>query len=549
MMTTVMTMTVMVTLSLVVLDRTIASQRFARNDQDWNAALSAAQAGLDDYVQRLNNSNGSYYIYNTANPDAANLAMGTVSSKPRWAPVPQSVGATRAWFHYDVNTNGYTGANSAPQNGNIVVTATGKVGTRTRTLSGSVRRSGFMDHMYFTDFETKDPILYDGGSSDGYHDAAWAQTNCADKYFDARGSTAARNSGCSKIQFADDTLDGPVHSNDAILICDHATFRKQVSTAYVASALTSNRTYRTSGCSSTSGTTFSPSVNNPKTVPVVSMPMTNSGLKALTASGATPRGCLYVGPTKIQLKQGTMYVTSDWTKPSSLPAGCALKTWNPIPAAGVVYVDDVPSFGTSDPNSWATGSETGKPSCPGTGNLLGYPINNDTGWTYPCKSGDVFIEEYQKSSANALDGRVTVAASHDIYITGNLEYRNGTSGQSLLGLIANNYIYYWHPVRSSSSNTGNGNYPSIVSACMVSVAHSVMTMNYDLGSDLGSLTVIGSIAQKYRGVVGTSGGTGYSKDYRYDPRLVYDAPPHFLEPTSSSFVPTIVQEKAPAYSA
>ena len=50
---------------------------------------------------------------------------------------------------------------------------------------------------------------------------------------------------------------------------------------------------------------------------------------------------------------------------------------------------------------------------------------------------------------------------------------------------------------------------------------------YDIGSDIGDLSVRGSIAQRWRGAVGTSSGTGYDKDYGYDTRLVYSSPPYF----------------------
>ena len=40
----------------------IGSMPISRRDQDWNAALTAAEAGLDDYLYRLN-QNDQYYLY------------------------------------------------------------------------------------------------------------------------------------------------------------------------------------------------------------------------------------------------------------------------------------------------------------------------------------------------------------------------------------------------------------------------------------------------------------------------------------------------------
>ena len=52
---------------------------------------------------------------------------------------------------------------------------------------------------------------------------------------------------------------------------------------------------------------------------------------------------------------------------------------------------------------------------------------------------------------------------------------------------------------------------------------------------MGTLTVNGAIAQKFRGAVGTTGGTGYIKDYNYDDRLRYQEPPHFFDPVQSAW--------------
>lgn len=55
------------------------------------------------------------------------------------------------------------------------------------------------------------------------------------------------------------------------------------------------------------------------------------------------------------------------------------------------------------------------------------------------------------------------------------------------------------------------------------------------GSSLGTLTVNGAISQKWRGPVGTTGGTGYIKNYNYDDRLRYQEPPQFLDPVEAAW--------------
>ena len=53
----------------------IGSQNASRRDQDWNAALAAAEAGIDDYVFRLN-ENSNYCQYSASNlPPDGNQAF------------------------------------------------------------------------------------------------------------------------------------------------------------------------------------------------------------------------------------------------------------------------------------------------------------------------------------------------------------------------------------------------------------------------------------------------------------------------------------------
>jgi Tfp pilus assembly protein PilX len=76
----------------------------------------------------------------------------------------------------------------------------------------------------------------------------------------------------------------------------------------------------------------------------------------------------------------------------------------------------------------------------------------------------------------------------------------------------------------------------VVDAAILSTNHSWIVDNYKCGKKLGTLTVWGSIAQFWRGPVGTQGnpGTGYIKSYNYDERLAAQEPPSFLSPTNAS---------------
>jgi hypothetical protein len=159
-----------------------------------------------------------------------------------------------------------------------------------------------------------------------------------------------------------------------------------------------------------------------------------------------------------------------------------------------------------------------------------------------CRYGTVYVE-------GQVAGRVTIAADNNIIITNNITYKTGKNGTDVLGLIANNSVKVYHPVDCDSLNSdntcndgdnlnrGNGTKftdPQIYAA-MLSVRHGFTVQSYHLGNDLGDLSVFGTIAQLYRGAVGTTGGTGYLKDYEWDSRLKYAPPPFFLDPVGASW--------------
>jgi hypothetical protein len=134
---------------------------------------------------------------------------------------------------------------------------------------------------------------------------------------------------------------------------------------------------------------------------------------------------------------------------------------------------------------------------------------------------------------------LTIAADNDIIVDGNLKHDDTTE----IGLIANNFVRLYHPVTTDSHGncinaTGSLTNPEI-DAAILSVTHSWIVDNWACGAPLGTLTVNGAIAQKFRGPVGThSGGTvqsGYLKNYVYDDDLRFRDPPFFLDPIQASW--------------
>jgi hypothetical protein len=101
-------------------------------------------------------------------------------------------------------------------------------------------------------------------------------------------------------------------------------------------------------------------------------------------------------------------------------------------------------------------------------------------------------------------------------------------------------------VSSSCSNSGAGPGSIQIDAAIMSLTHSFIVDNYYCGGPLGVLTINGAITQYYRGAVGTSGGTGYIKNYTYDDRLRYRSPPKFLDPVQAGWVVKTYNEQVPA---
>jgi hypothetical protein len=166
----------------------------------------------------------------------------------------------------------------------------------------------------------------------------------------------------------------------------------------------------------------------------------------------------------------------------------------------------------------------------------------DTTATYESElnCGNVYVEgTYSKS--------LTVAGAVDLIINGSITPTGVTAGKeptgtTVLGLIATRFVRIYHPCTSSSSESGIKS-PWIYAA-ILSTSHSFVVDNFGCGKELGTLNVYGAIAQKFRGIVGTYGGsgTGYIKNYLYDERLATDEPPYFLAPLKAGW--RIVRETA-----
>lgn len=472
-----------------------------QRDLDHRRAHAAAQAGIADYSFHLNNDN-SYWsrCTNVPTPNAVN--QKTVTTNKRSVPGPSgesyaiellpATGKSSCDSTKPVETMlEQSGANT----GSFRIRSTGYAGQAKTSIVATYKRSSLLDYIYFTQYETSDPVTYD---DDGTIDAA--EEDCVKFRREGRESVVLPGGEhCSKIVFVTgDEIKGPLHTNDDLAICGTPKFGRTPADVIEVSAPPEG--WVSGGCSSPSGA--NPQFIGPlvTTAPVLKPPSTNSRLEDVA-------GAVYSCQTEITL-EGTKYKVTRNTSSNTTTTS----TVN-FPTSGVVYV----KTGSCPGSNWPTCSTAYSPF------TATYPSGSDC--------GNVLVK-------GTYSGELTIASENNIIIADDIE----RTGQGLLGLIANNFVRVWHPYPnqdgrndcgSSSGSESLGNVR--IEAAILAIDHSFIVDHYDCGNALGTLTVKGAISQKFRGPVGTTGGTGYIKNYEYDDRLRYMEPPNFLDPIEPSW--------------
>lgn len=508
----------------------------AREDQDSQAAIAAAQAGVDDYLARLQ-ANGNYATMST---DPTNPAM-----TPAGRQVPGTL--TGATYRYQVVT---TSLNSG--NGSAVLKVTGTVNGTSRTFTTTFSPRGFLDFIYLTDKEDLAP-LYSGTK----------ESDCGMRWWEGRNAKS-----CTEIGFADkDVIAGPMHTNDTMLLNGKGvTFDGKATTAamYKGAPCSQKECYRNSGNWPSSwgydSTTFGKS--KPVYDNIVGIPSANTELKN-KAKDSNLNGCYFTGATHIAFSNTTMKVYSPNTTSNTCgflaSNRASLQTIN-VPDGNVIYIDQATgtitngqlnsaqlSQVTGDANSSYPRSKTVTTSC-GKNCTTTSTVTERTGALSPdygAATGSAYVQ-------GVVDGKITVAAAQDVIVTGNLTLKDdpttNVASNDIIGLVPNSSVWVYHPVWSDDEKdvrTGTALRVNRIDAAILTVKTSFIVQNYDKGSSQGTLTVVGAISQNYRGTVGTgSGTTGYLKDYQYDNRFATGAisPPFFLAPTSGSWSASRIAE-------
>jgi len=492
----------------------------SRTDVDRKQAYAAAEAGINDYMSRLNQD--SNYWTNCTNvpaPAPVNQRYNPASPTTRkWRKLPNS---TEAEYTIElIPANGKAACDPVDPAGTMIdantgsftIRATGRSspqGTGTaayRSITAKFRRKGFLDFLWFTDFETTDPEFFRGTSQ--YADA---QAQCV-KY-----ERNDRPSGypCADITFVEpDGIRGPLHTNDRLLVAGRPVFGRNSNDEI--------ETVSKDGKGHPEGPAWEPNGSGTPNflgklvsgAPKMEMPPSNAQLSQLAS-------WVFTGDTRLEFRDSSVDITT-YNQSNGAPITETRSLTSPD-FNGVIYVKNgVCNTPSTRQNPYPQGNSGGNP----VKNV------NNVGCANLWVSG-----RYQKS--------VTLASAGDVIIEADEDNGTGTNGKGvrrngdvIMGLIADNFIRVYHPCTSGGTNITPGTeYDVQIDAAMLSLQHSFTVDEYDCGARLGTLTVNGAIAQKFRGPVGQFGSSahGYTKNYNYDDRLLYRSPPYFLDPVQSAW--------------
>ncbi len=273
----------------------------------------------------------------------------------------------------------------------------------TRTIIATFHVIGFLNFIYFTQYEDGDPALYGGPKE-------------CENYYPKRVSLGI-NGKCATIEFANgDTVEGPMHTDDAADICAPAYFGRKghnpLDTVQI-----NNGVYST--CGNPNGTFYTATGKYEK------------GEELLTPEGDTTLGTYvkeggdeFTGSTHIVLKGTTMEVTNakGETKPYEWPTN------------GLVYVRA--SENKATPCTYAFNDSTSE-------------TDNATEVSKETYCGNVYVSgTYSKP--------ITIAAEEDLIINGNISPTSvktmgeEPTGTNTLGLIAGHYVRVYHPVTNTN---------------------------------------------------------------------------------------------------
>jgi Tfp pilus assembly protein PilX len=516
-------MLVMSILLVAAFETSIGDSHLSREDTNQKQAYYAALAGIQEYEYKLQ-ANPDYWETCEAPSGEVPGESSNQNYKIELLTASTSKGATECSksnpFTTMIESEGVlTNTFRVKSTGTTKIVAGTYGGSATRSLVATFQVSGFLNYLYYTNFEQGDPELF--GSP----------KECKNKYYN-EWSLESKLS-CTTIAFTTgDAVNGPMHTNDAAKITGAASFGRSgqkpadpaeidggvyttVGTAVLETCAGLSAIFNTSsGCFYKKGATLVP-------------PETDTSLGLYVEAQNT-----FVGATHLELLGAKGEIAVTYYEENGKEELEEKKKNIEWPKNGLIYV-----------------KASSRHACAYEYEFFNSDNKKEEETEKAC--GNVYVRgTYTKS--------LTVAGENDLIINGNVNPTGLTlgsepSGTAVLGLIASHYVRIYHPLTGAGTKSGScGSSKNLepgslnepwIYAALLATAHSFVVDNYDCGAELGKLHVYGAIAQNYRGPVGLTGTSGYLKDYKYDGRLAVDEPPYFLSPFKSGW--KVIRETAP----
>ncbi len=483
-------------------------------------AYYAAQAGVNDYLYHLT-QDGNYLTYCTS-PSPANPALNQISEKTKnTAPVPTINGeVTNERYAIDLlpaEGQPETKCNLADVFGSMIeqsgsaagtfrIESTGLAETKKRSIVATFKNLNFVSFVWYTVFETADPVVYGGLPEE-------------EKYLKCGAFYGERPIFCKAFNnyfISGESVNGPIHTEDHAGICGSPTFgRKSTDRIEFGHSYKGDEGYSSEECGGGASPNFVGTHIPPAEVPSLKPPPGDEELEHIVEPAYN-----FSGKTEVVLEGTKMKIIEN--KGEGAP-GEVTKENVAFPASGVIYV---------------------------TGGCKKFsPFGPAPTYTSDTNCGNVYVHgKYEKP--------LTIAAQNDVIINGNITTAvNGSgtpTGTALLGLIANNFVRVFHPLSGSreagytkcgsATNSPEDLKEPTVYAAILALKHSLMVDNFDCGkAELGSLNVYGTVAGMFSngmtGVFSGGGGIihGYPYNLKYDNRLQISEPPHFLNPIEAAW--------------
>lgn len=487
-------MVMLVTSLLLVATFTAANgeTHLSHTDLTQKQAYYAALAGVQEYEYKLED-----------NPDYWETCPALNKEVP--GETTESYAVTTLAAHSDPEGSTCNAANpfktiiesSGSLTNTFRIESVGKAGSSSRALIATFQVANFLDYVYFTQYEVQDPDAYKGG-----------EAGCGN-YAPRREELKKKHelNECNTIEFApEDSVHGPMKTDDKAEICDGTEFGRSGHNPPDSVEIDLGvKELGSCGGSSTppkynteSGKEFGKFTENE---PELKPPESDDSLKTYVESANE-----FSGLTELELEGATNEIKV------TQGGGSKKIQW---PNNGLIYVQSKGSCGYNEFEQAATDTSTTR--------------------AKETNCGSVYVKG--KSSATKS---LTIAAEEDLIIDGDIEPYGVTPpaappGTTTVGLIATRFVRIYHPCSGGQNQGGTEMKNPWIYAAILSTSHSFLVDNQKCGAKLEDLNVYGAIGQKFRGIVGQAGGSGYTKDYIYDERLATDEPPYFLAPLKAGW--------------